>query len=111
MPSEESPEEKFDRLKKKLQDSILRDYPYPERRGCPGGAVVQQLAERPLDEPVDDDPRWHHVTHCSECYGEFLAFKETFRQRAQVRRAQVGWGLAIAALALFAGVLVAVRQG
>jgi len=111
MPSEESPEEKFDRLKKKLQDSILRDYPNPERRGCPGGAVVQNLAERPLDEPVDGDPCWHHVTHCSECYGEFLAFKETFRQRAQVRRAQVGWGLAIAALALFAGVLVAVRQG
>ena len=51
MPPEESPESKFDRLKKQLQDSILRDYPNPERKGCPGGAVLQELAERPLDQP------------------------------------------------------------
>ena len=61
MPPEESPESKFDRLKKQLQDSILRDYPNPERKGCPGGAVLKELAERPLDRPVEDDPRWQTI--------------------------------------------------
>ena len=36
MPSEESPEARFDRLKRQLQDSILRDYPNPQRTGCSG---------------------------------------------------------------------------
>ena len=83
MPPEESPEAKFDRLKKQLQDSILRDYPNPERKGCPGGAVLRELAERPLDQAVEDDPHWHHITHCSECYREFLAFNNAFRQRGK----------------------------
>ena len=48
MPSEESPEARFDRLKRQLQDSILRDYPNPERTGCPGDAVLRRLAETPL---------------------------------------------------------------
>lgn len=81
MPSEESPEAKFDRLKKHLQNSILRDYPNPERKGCPGGAVVREMAELPLTEGVEDDPHWHHVTHCAECYREFLAFNEAFDAR------------------------------
>ena len=90
MPPEESPEAKFDRLKKQLQDSILRDYPNPERKGCPGDAVLKELADRPLDQPVEDDPHWHHVTHCSECYREFLAFNSAFRQRGQ-SPASAGW--------------------
>ena len=90
MPPEESPEAKFDRLKKQLQDSILRDYPNPERKGCPGDAVLKELAERPLDQAVEGDPRWHHVTHCSECYREFLTFNNAFRREAKVKRARAG---------------------
>src|SRR5436305_13765625 len=110
MPPEESTAEKFDRLKKQLQDSILRDYPNPERKGCPGDAVLRELAERPLDQAVEDDPHWHHITHCSECYREFLGFNNAFRQRAKVRRARVGWALAVAAVVLVVGVLIGLRQ-
>jgi hypothetical protein len=67
MPPDESPEFKFDRLKKQLQDAILRDYPNPESKGCPGGAALRELAERPLGQAVEDDPHWAHITHCSEC--------------------------------------------
>ncbi len=111
MPPEESPAEKFDRLKKQLQNSILRDYPNPERKGCPGDAVLRELAERPLDQAVEDDPHWHHITHCSECYREFLGFNNAFRERAKVRRARVGWALAAATVVLVVGVLVALSQG
>jgi hypothetical protein len=103
MPSEESPEARFDRLKRQLQDSILRDYPNPERKGCPGDAVLRRLAEAPLDHSIEDDPHWEHVTHCSECYREFLAFNNAFRARVKARRVRVGWTVAvIAAIVVFA---------
>jgi hypothetical protein len=111
MPPDESPESKFDRLKKQLQDSILRDYPNPERKGCPGGAVLQELAERPLDRPVEDDLHWQHITHCSECYREFLAFNNAFRQQAKARRVRIGWGAAVAAIVIVIAVLVGINQG
>lgn len=111
MPSEESPEAKYDRLRKQLQDSILRDFPNPERKGCPGGAVLLELAERPLKQAIESDPYWHHVTHCSECYREFLGFNNAYRQHAKIRRARVGWTLGIAASVVVVVVLVGVRQG
>lgn len=111
MPPEESPEAKFDRLKKQLQDSILRDYPNPERKGCPGDLVLKELAERPLDQIVEDDPHWHHVTHCSECYGEFLAFNTAYRREAKARRAWAGWTWAAGMVVVALGLIFAVRQG
>ncbi len=97
MPSEESPEARFDRLKRQLQDSILRDYPNPERRGCPGDAVLRRFAETPLDHSIEEDPHWEHVTHCSECYREFLAFNNAFRARVKARRVRIGWAAAVVA--------------
>lgn len=111
MPPEESPEAKFDRLKKQLQDSILRDYPNPERKGCPGDAVLKEFAERPLDQAVEEDPHWHHVTHCSECYREFLAFNTVFRREAKAKRARAGWTLAAGLVVVALGLIFAVRLG
>ena len=111
MPPNESPESKFDRLKKQLQDAILRDYPNPERKGCPGGAVLRELAERPLGQAVEDDPHWAHITHCSECYREFLASNNEFRQQAKARRVRVNWGVATAAMVVLIGVLVGLKPG
>jgi hypothetical protein len=55
MHPEESPEAKYDRLKRKLQDSILSQYPNPERKGCPGSAVLENVATRYSDESVEGD--------------------------------------------------------
>jgi hypothetical protein len=110
MPSEESPEARFDRLKKQLQDSILRDYPNPERKGCPGGAILEELAERPLDQAVETDPHWHHITHCSECYREFLAYNNAFRSRAKVGKNRLVLGLSVAAFVLAVAALVWVER-
>ncbi len=111
MPPEESPEAKFDRLKKQLQDSILKSYPNPERKGCPDRDVLQELAERTLDEAIEGDPHWHHVTHCSECYRDFLALNEEFRRQAKARQLQLRLGTAVAVVViLVAGALFALRQ-
>ncbi|MEO8131145.1 MAG: hypothetical protein ABJF23_27060 [Bryobacteraceae bacterium] len=65
-----------------------------------------------MDETIEDDPHWPHVTHCSECYRQFLAFNMDFRQRANARRVKVRWGLAGAAAVVIAfGVFFAARQG
>jgi hypothetical protein len=109
--SDESPHAHFDRLKKQLQDSILRDYPNPERRGCPGNAALQALARRPLDDSIEADPNWQHVTHCSECYREFLDFRAGLKRRQQHRRVGIGLGIAAAIIAVAAVVILANRQG
>src|SRR5580658_2254645 len=98
MPPEESPESKFDRLKRQLQDTILRDYPNPERKGCPGDPVLRELADRPLEDSLEEDPHWQHITQCSECYREFLGFRAKLKQRAKARGAKIGVAAAVAAV-------------
>ena len=102
MLPEESPDAKYDRLKRQLQDSILSEYPNPERKGCPGDAVIRSLATRASGESVEKDANWHHVTHCSECYREFLDLRLQSKAEAKKRARSIGWGAMIAVLA-FAG--------
>src|SRR6185312_14417908 len=105
MPAEESPKTKYERLQRQLQEEILTKYPNPERRNCPGEAVLKALAARPLDQSLDGDPNWQHVTHCSECYREFLGFRSALTGRNKVRKETLRWGLAgvavLVALAIF----------
>jgi hypothetical protein len=110
MPRPESPDSQFDRLKSQLQDSILGDYPNPERKGCPGETVLKELATRPLDDSLEGDPHWHHVTHCSECYREFLGLRAELRRKAKARLAKIGVASAAAAALIAAGVFLAVRE-
>lgn len=73
---EETPGEKWDRLKGQVQEGILNGYPNPRRDECPGAEVIHALAVRSAnidDDAIEDDPQWQHVTHCSPCYGEYLA--------------------------------------
>jgi hypothetical protein len=72
----ESPEQKYERIQKQLQESILRDYPNPNREGCPGNAAVRQVASR---TELQKDDLWQHITHCSPCYAEFLQYKSEIR--------------------------------
>jgi hypothetical protein len=108
---EESPHAQFDRLKKQLQDSILRDYPNPERRGCPGNAAVRKLAEKPLDYNLEGSSNWQHLTHCSECYREFLDIRASMKRRKKAQRVGIGIGVAAAIVAVAAIIFLGNRQG
>jgi len=110
MPRPESPDAQFDRLKRQLQDSILSDYPNPERKGCPGDAVLTELAARPLDDSIEGQPDWQHVTHCSECYREFLGFRAASRRRAKVRTTRIGLAAAVVLILLAAAAILAIRK-
>lgn len=106
----ETPEEKFDQISRAVQESILRNYPNPERRGCPGDEVVRSVAAR---TELKADDVWEHITHCSPCYAEFLAYKDKFREQrrhdVRVRRRTV-IGLAAAAAVAVPVVLVTRRD-
>jgi hypothetical protein len=108
---DESPHSHFDKLKRQLQESILRDYPNPERRGCPGEAAVRMLARRPLDDSVEGDPNWQHITHCAECYREFLDIRAGMKRRQKAQRMGIGLGVAAAIIAVAAIVILGNRQG
>lgn len=111
MPAEESPEAKYDRLKRKLQDSILSQYPNPERKGCPGSAALEGVASRFSDESVESDPNWEHITHCSECYSEFLDFRRKFKGEAKKRSYALRLGIGAAlVVAVLAGLFLASRN-
>jgi hypothetical protein len=73
---EDTPEKRYERLQNAIQDTILRNFPNPERKGCPGDAMVEEVAGR--RELIEDDA-WQHVTHCSPCYAAFLQYKNEFR--------------------------------
>src|ERR1700722_20531212 len=110
MPRHEPPDSKFDRLKRQLQDSILNDYPNPGRKGCPGDAVLKELATRPLDDSLEGNPHWNHITHCSECYREFLRLRAERRRRAKARLAMIGLASRAAAVLIAAVAFLAVRE-
>ena len=56
--AEETPKEKYERLQRDVQKEILTAYPNPTRKGCPGNAVVKQVAER--RDNITDEPWEHH---------------------------------------------------
>ncbi len=94
---DETTEQKFDRISRAVQDSILRNYPNPERKGCPGDDVVRQVAAR---TELKTDEVWEHITHCSPCYATFLEFKNDLRHKKAIRRRTAIGLLAAAAAAI-----------
>jgi hypothetical protein len=79
---DESQEQKYNRIADSVQKSILRDYPNPNREGCPGDAAVRQVAAR---TELRKDEFWQHITHCSPCYAEFLRYKNELRDHGKRR--------------------------
>jgi hypothetical protein len=73
----ETPEQKYNRIADAVQQSILQNFPNPDRVGCPGAPKLREVAAR---RTLVEDDDWQHITHCSPCYGEFLAEKERLRQ-------------------------------
>lgn len=78
-PGEPTPEQ----LKRVLQEAILRNYPNPERKGCPGTRILKEAAGQRL--PFQH-PHWEHISHCSPCYREFLEFRNDVLNRRSAER-------------------------
>jgi hypothetical protein len=78
-----------------LGRGLLKEFPNPERAGCPGSDVLKRIASHEM--PLPEAEKWlDHLTSCSPCYGDFSQF-----QAAQQRR-RTRTLLAIAATILIA---------
>src|SRR5437660_12894502 len=72
----ETPEQKYNRIAAAVQQTILQNFPNPDRVGCPGAAKRREVAAR---KTIVEDDSWEHITHCSPCQGEVLAGRERVR--------------------------------
>ena len=78
--------EQFDkedqRLLDLLEQGVSRDFPNPERVGCPDSSVLRDIAFRKLG--LAEVKRWlQHLGACSPCFEEFSSFR---REAAHRRR-------------------------
>src|ERR1700749_2983797 len=98
----ETPEQKYNRIAAAVQQTILNNFPNPDRVGCPGDARVREVAARTA---IVEDDDWQHITHCSECYREFLAAKEELRRISRRARTLglIGGTALLVIVATFAG--------
>ena len=65
-----------------LDRGLSRDFPNPQRVGCPDSAVLKGIALHKV--PLAEADRWlDHFSSCSPCFQEFTQF----RKQAVDRRA------------------------
>jgi len=93
-------QEEFNGEEKRTLDllgrGLSRDFPNPQRVGCPDSAVLRGIALHKV--PLSEADRWlDHFSSCSPCFQEFTRFR---KQAVERRRSQV-W-LAAAAVLIFA---------
>ena len=63
-----------------LGRGLLRDFPNPERTGCPDATVLKGIASHKLG--LAEAERWFdHITSCSPCYRDFSQFQEAYQVR------------------------------
>jgi len=94
-------QEEFNGEEKRILDllnkGLSRDFPNPQRIGCPGTAILKSIAlhKLPLAEA---DPWLEHFSSCSPCFQEF----SEIRKQAAGQRSQTRMWLAAAAMVLLA---------
>jgi len=93
-------EQEFSQEEKRVLDllarGLSREFPNPQRVGCPGPAILKSIALHKL--PLSEAEPWlDHLSSCSPCFREF---SEIRKEASQPKRTQM-W-LAAAAVVLLA---------
>ncbi len=59
-------------------------FPNPNRAGCPGQDILRAIAFRKLERQKAKE--WDdHLSHCSPCFNEYMAFREEAQRSARLR--------------------------
>jgi hypothetical protein len=67
-----------------LGRGLLKEFPNPERAGCPGPDVLKRIASHEM--PLAEAEKWlDHLTSCSPCYGDFSQFQAANQRRRTQR--------------------------
>lgn len=68
------------RLLDALGRGLLKEFPNPERNGCPGADVLKRIASRTMS--LDEAEKWlDHLGSCSPCYSDFSEFRKSHELR------------------------------
>src|ERR1700735_5297929 len=95
----------LERVRKELQAAALREFPNPERVGCPEPGVLGDMSRRNVEMT---QAQLHHITHCSPCLQTFLSIREEIRKKRRVRlRFAAAVGAAVIAVAMIIYLAVA----
>ena len=94
-------QEEFNQEEKRVLDlltrGLSREFPNPQRVGCPDSAVLRGIAFRKLR--LSEVDRWlEHLSSCSPCYQEFTEL----RKEATIQRRRAQAWIAVAAVLIFA---------
>ena len=79
----------------RFEELLLRAYPNPERKGCPGSEALRAAADNAVNF---DDPTLQHIRQCSPCFGEFRVFRDARRNRHRLQRLAVWSSVAASSL-------------
>jgi len=78
-----------------LGRGLLKDFPNPERIGCPGADVLKKIASHEM--PLSEAEKWlDHLGSCSPCYADFKRFGEAFERQRRQRWLAVAAGILLA---------------
>ena len=107
--SRDVPDPTPEEVKHVLQQAILRNYPNPDRKGCPGSPALKRAAVQQL--PFED-PDWEHTSHCSPCYREFLDYRHgVLDQHARAKTSsRIAVGAVVASFIIAAALFGVVRN-
>ena len=63
-----------------LGRGLLKEFPNPDRAGCPGSDVLRRIASHAM--PLEEAEKWlDHLTSCSPCYRDFSELQADYRHR------------------------------
>jgi hypothetical protein len=63
-----------------LGRGLLKEFPNPDRTGCPGSDVLKRIAFHEM--PLAEAEKWlDHLTSCSPCYSDFSQFRNAYQKR------------------------------
>jgi hypothetical protein len=63
-----------------LGRGLLKEFPNPDRAGCPGPEVLKRIASHQM--PLAEAEKWlDHLTSCSPCYRDFTELQAGYRHR------------------------------
>lgn len=79
-----------------LGRGLSKEFPNPERSGCPGPDVLKRIASRTM--PLAEAEKWlDHLGSCSPCYSDFSQFRKAFEIRRKRTLLAVAASILIAA--------------
>src|SRR5262249_18059551 len=79
-----------------LGRGLLKEFPNPERVGCPGADILRKIASHEM--PLSEAEKWlDHLGSCSPCYADFKRLQDAHEWRRRRLTLAAAAGILLAA--------------